>query len=270
MDKKEFQNKIREFYKKNGRDLPWRKDVSFYSIVVSEIMLQQTQVNRVIEKYNAWMEKFKDFEALEKANLEDVLKIWQGLGYNRRALWLKQIADKIIKDHKEPRTIEELKNFPGIGKNTAGSIAAFAFNYPSIFIETNIRRVYIYHFFNTQKTISDNDLLPIIEETLDRENPKEWYYALMDYGTYLASIVDNPNKQSKHYSKQSKFEGSKRSLRGEVLRHILNNSLHIHELKKLVEKHKSIDMFQDVIDELIKEKFIVIKDDILSIYVSNE
>lgn len=258
-DFKAFRDKVWAFYHKYGRhDLPWRVDTSPYSVLVSEVMLQQTQVARVVGKYGEWMKKFPEMNSLAEASGTDVLGTWQGLGYNRRGLWLREAARRVVSDYDEhlPGDPAELVKLPGIGPNTAGSIAAFAYNRPAVFIETNIRRVFIYEFFGdsnditssgrrtlpvtlpkvfseptpagdsvtsiTSSYISDDHLRPLIEVTLDHEHPREWYWALMDYGADLARKVPNPNRQSRHYAKQSKFEGSARQIRGEVLRRLLD------------------------------------------------
>jgi A/G-specific adenine glycosylase len=223
---------IRDYYHDLGRhDLPWRLHLTPYTVFISEIMLQQTQVSRVRVKYAEWLLVFPDFETLCQASVADVISAWQGLGYNRRALRLREAA-QIIRDNfggNLPRDLEKLISLPGIGNNTAGSIAAFAFNLPVTFIETNIRRVFIHHYAELASrdaspvaALSDKQLLPLIEATLDRDNPREWYWALMDYGADLVKRVENPNRQSKHYSVQSKFEGSLRQIRGEVLRQLLD------------------------------------------------
>ncbi|MFX1337395.1 MAG: hypothetical protein ACFFDK_02155 [Promethearchaeota archaeon] len=156
-------------------------------------MLQQTQTRRVSEKFLNFVRKFPNFKALSESSLEEVLKAWQGLGYNRRAIALKKIAETVITEYEGilPDSIEILKSFPQIGHNTASSIAAFAFNKPSIFIETNIRRVYIYFFFPQKQKVDDKNILPIVKKTIDNENPREWYYALMDYGVMLKKNILN-------------------------------------------------------------------------------
>lgn len=266
---KKFQEIIWENYLLYGRhDLPWRKTTDPYKILVSEIMLQQTQVERVLKKYPEFIEKFADFQSLANASAEQILRVWQGMGYNRRALYLKKIAERVVKDFKGelPQDPEILETFPGIGKNTAGAIVTFAFNKPIIFLETNIRRVFI-HFFEAlqepmsaeanfrlrgrrprdeleRRRIDDNELLPIIEQTLDRKNPREWYYAIVDYGAMLGKSAGwrkNPNRKSKHYTKQSQFEGSNRQVRGMILKLLfekkvasenqLVNSLGVSDLK---------------------------------------
>ncbi len=188
-------------------------------------MLQQTQVSRVEAKWRAWCDRYGGFAALAGATNTEVLAAWQGMGYNRRALWLKRAAIVIVSKHggKLPRDVAALMQLPGIGANTAGSIAAFAYNEPTVFIETNIRRVYIHEFFAGAVAVGDKVLLPLIEQTLDRANPREWYWALMDYGTHLARTVPNPNRSSRAYRRQSVFEGSLRQMRGEILRQLVAN-----------------------------------------------
>ena len=220
-----FQAQIWAFYTASGRhNLPWRKTKNPYKIIVSEVMLQQTQVSRVLEKYPEFLKMFPDIESLAKSPLSEVLHVWQGMGYNRRALALKRIAEEVIVKYngKIPRTRAELQTLHGIGPYTAGAICTFAYNKPEIFIETNIRRIFIHHFFAESREVSDKEILPFVEATLDTKNPREWYYALMDYGAHLPKITKtNSNKQSKHYLKQSTFKGSLRELRGKIIR-VLN------------------------------------------------
>jgi A/G-specific adenine glycosylase len=227
----EFQTFIKQQGQLLYRDMPWRNDTSLYSIVVSEIMLQQTQVNRVKVKYAEFMSLFPDFNALAQTSWSEVLEVWQGLGYQRRAKWLWEIA-KIISANGEPEhTIAAWDALPGIGANTAGSILAYTYNLPVVFIETNIRRIFIHHFFADQAGIDDKQLLPLIQASLDRQQPQQWYWALMDYGTELAKTVPNPNRQSKHYAKQSTFRGSQRELRAKVMRALLKTPLTQEELQ---------------------------------------
>ncbi len=210
-----------DFYNTNGRhDLPWRKTENPYWIHVSEAMLQQTQVERVIPKYTAFLKSFPTVQALAEASLGEVLQLWQGLGYNRRAKMLHACAQEIVavRKGKYPTTFEGLKELPGIGPYTAGAISAFACNTPVAIIETNIRTVYTHHFYNDATDVDDKELARVIERTLDTENPREWYWALMDYGAYLKKEFGSINSQSKHYAKQSKFSGSDRQIRGALVR----------------------------------------------------
>lgn len=196
-------------------------------------MLQQTQVSRVLVKYAEWLSVFPDMAALAGASVADVTRAWQGLGYNRRGLWLRHAAQMIVADYGGilPRDPAELVKLPGIGPNTAGSVAAFAYDEPVVFIETNIRRVFLHEFFADREDVSDKELMPLIAKALDTDSPREWYWALMDYGADLARRVENPNRRSKHYAVQSKFEGSLRQVRGEVLRQLLSGGRRLEEFE---------------------------------------
>jgi len=252
-----FRHIISDYYQVHGRKLPWRNTRNPYHILVSEIMLQQTQVGRVIEKYEQFLSAFPDFTSLASAPLREILGIWQGMGYNRRAIALKQIAFAVMTSYKGilPSSEETLLNLPGIGKATASSILSFAFNKPSVFIETNIRRVFIHFFFNGRENIRDADILPIVEKTLDTANPREWYYALMDYGSMLKTTTQNPNRKSAHYTRQKSFEGSRRQLRGKVLKEILATPS-ITESSLAKHAGQNSEAIREVLDQLQKEGFI--------------
>lgn len=183
-------------------------------------MLQQTQVERVVRTYGEFLAEFPDFLSLSRAPLKKILRVWQGMGYNRRAIALREAARIVVRDFGGvlPDSIEKLTALPGIGRATASSTVAFAFNKPSVFIETNIRRVFIHHFFSDKENVRDDEILPLVEKTLDRKNPREWYWALMDYGSMLKKKVPNPNRKSAHYQKQSRFEGSNRQIRGKIVK----------------------------------------------------
>ena len=220
-----FQAIIQHYHTHKRRSFPWRDDISPYRVVVSEIMLQQTQTDRVLPKFNLFVEQFPDFQALADAPFHDVLRFWKGLGYNRRAMALQKIAQIVVADHGGmlPQEPEILETFPGIGKATARSIAAFAFNLPTTFIETNIRTVFIYFFFKNRTDVHDKELEPLILKTVDNKSPREWYYALMDYGVMLKKTVGNVSRLSSHYTKQSKFQGSDRQIRGMILQILLDH-----------------------------------------------
>ena len=164
---RKFEKTVWNYYAKHRRSFPWREDITPYRIVVSEIMLQQTQVSRVVPKFQSFMRKFPDFETLAATPLREVLAEWQGLGYNRRGLQLKKLAEMVIATGDLPRTKEALIELPGIGPNTAGSILAFAYNIPQAFIETNIRSVFIYFFFkNSRRKVDDKEILKLVEISL--------------------------------------------------------------------------------------------------------
>jgi len=234
MTTKKFQKIIWQYYQTHGREFPWRKTTDPYKILVSETMLQQTQTERVIPKYKLWLKLFPNFKALHRAPLQKVLKAWQGLGYNRRAIALKRTAEIIMKtyDGKFPKDLSKILSLPGIGPYTASAVSVFSFNMPLPCIETNIRTVYIHFFFKDSSRVSDKDLLRLIEQTLDRKNPREWFYALMDYGVWLKKTGLNRNSQSKHYTKQSPFKGSNRELRAKIVRLITEKPQTFASLKK--------------------------------------
>ena len=232
-----FRKTVWAYYKKYGRhDLPWRKDHDPYRILVSEVMLQQTQVERVIPFYRNFLKKFPTVRALARASLSDVLRNWQGLGYNRRAKMLHQAAKESVMNYggKFPTNAAELEKFPGIGPYTARAVAAFAFNQDVIVIETNIRTAVIHHFFQKKKKISDVEIEKVLVQTLPkglpagrqacfsagRQGSRAWYSALMDYGAYLKRSGISHNARSKTYTKQSKFTGSLREARGAILREL--------------------------------------------------
>ena len=218
-----FQQIIYEPYYRHPRILPWRKTRNPYRILVSEIMLQQTQVERVLGKYGPFISRFPDFSSLAAAPLCEVLQLWQGLGYNRRAIALQKICRAVTDEYhgRLPASREGLLGLPGIGQYTASAILTFTRNHPNVFIETNIRRVFIHFFFPDREQVADTELLPLIEKTLDTSNSREWYYALMDYGVTLKKTQENPNKRSAHYRRQTPFHGSNRQLRGAILRTLL-------------------------------------------------
>lgn len=259
-DIKNFQKVVWGYYHDHARSMPWRDNHDPYWVVVSEVMLQQTQVSRVLPKFEAWVKRFPDWQSLAAAPLGDALHEWQGLGYNRRGRWLHQLAQVVVGEYrgKLPEGPAELVKLPGIGPNTAGSIAAFAFNAPVVFIETNIRRVFIHHFFEDEEGITDTQLLPLIKESLNPENPREWYYALMDYGAYLAKQVPNPNRRSKHYVRQSTFEGSNRQLRAQILRYILEHKVASrNDIKKAFAKTESAKI-DSVLRQYIQENLLTL------------
>lgn len=239
MNKREalFVETVLTYYKEHGRySLPWRQVTDPYLILVSEIMLQQTQVDRVIPKYQAFIERWPTAEQLALASLRDVLIEWQGLGYNRRAKYLHECAKAIVNEYQGtfPASMKELQKLPGIGAYTAGAIMAFAYNISVPLIETNVRTVFIHHFFKREETVTDEAILRLVARTLPTDNPRQWYAALMDYGTYLKQTLPPVHRKSAVYKKQSTFKGSNRQLRGMVVRLLLNRER--ISLKKLVKE----------------------------------
>ena len=253
----EFRERIWRYYQENRRDLPWRDTTDPYRILVSEVMLQQTQVDRVREKYLRFIDRFPDVRTLAGATAAEVLAVWQGLGYNRRALSLRQAAVQLEQDHdgRIPDDDAYLRSLPGIGPYTAAAIRAFAFNRPVVMIETNIRRVYLHFFFRDRTGVADRGILPLIAATVDRENPREWYNALMDYGYCLGVRTDNPNRRSRHYQRQAPFEGSNRQLRGRIIRTLVEGGeMSYDDLSRAVGDSASV--FEPVLSQLEAEGFI--------------
>ncbi len=222
---KKFQNTILGSYETHSRTFPWRHAKSPYEVLVSEFMLQQTQTSRVLLKYEPFIRAFPNFHALASAPLNHVLRHWQGLGYNRRALMLQKTAHIVAHEFGGvlPADPALLGTLPGIGSATAGALCTFAFHLPVIFIETNIRAVFLHFFFPNQQKVHDTAILPLIKQTLDAKNPQRWYYALMDYGVLLKKHYPRINEQSAHYHKQSVFKNSNRQIRGQILKLLLKN-----------------------------------------------
>jgi A/G-specific adenine glycosylase len=224
---RDFQTEVMEFYETKGRhEMEWRLQSDPYRVVVSEVMLQQTQVPRVAAMYPEFIKKFPDFAALTMAPQSKLLTAWQGMGYNRRALNLQKLAIKITEEFGGvlPEDPDILATLPGIGPATSRSIAAFAFNHPVVFIETNIRRVFIHYFFSDTTVVDDRDLLPLVAACLLPNRSREWYWALMDLGSVLKTSTPNPNRRSRQYAKQSTFDGSDRQIRGSLLRLLLSGT----------------------------------------------
>lgn len=248
----QFQKVVWDYYEAHGRhDLPWRSpqpDGSFdpYKILVSEIMLQQTQVGRVIPKYVEFLQRFPTVGKLADAPLGEVLRLWQGLGYNRRAKFLHQAANMAVRDFGSefPSDLHELVKLPGVGKNTAAAIYVYSFNKPAAFIETNIRTAFIHHFFKGETDIPDGAIATLVEQTLDRREPRVWYWALMDYGSFLKKSVGSLNMLSKHYVKQSPLEGSRRQIRGQVLRLLAERPYALDELRTAISDSRLAEVLQ--------------------------
>lgn len=239
MDQTPFRTMVRTEGARLYRDLPWRRTRDPYGIWLSEVMLQQTQVVRVETRWPEWLERFPTVFDLARADTADVLSAWQGMGYNRRALALKAAAERLAGEYGGtfPESARELESLPGIGPATAQGIRAFAFDLPGIYLETNVRTVFLHHMFPDAPGVPDRELAPLVEASCPfgqvegpgpyaepqdaRDTPRSWYYALLDYGAYLKKSVPNPSRRSKSYTRQSKFEGSRRQKRAETVRILL-------------------------------------------------
>lgn len=252
MNAENFQELIWQKGRELYREMPWRVSTEPYFVLVSELMLQQTQVDRVIPKFNQFIMAFPGIQALAEASLGEVLKVWSGLGYNRRAKFLHEAAKKVMTDFggKIPETYEDLITLPGVGPNTAGAIMAYSFNQPVVFVETNIRTVYFHHFFEDQISISDAELKEKVIETLDKEHPREWYWALMDYGAFLKREGAGAIDRSKHYKKQTPLKGSLREVRGLILKTLAEKDL---TERTLALQLPGDERFEKALDALLKE-----------------
>ena len=215
-----FQKKIFDWWEENRRNFPWRETENPYHILVSEIMLQQTQAPRVVQKYLQFLEKYPTLESLASANQKDLLGIWSGLGYNRRALWLKEAATEILDRKIFPKKIEDLEKLKGIGKYSARSILIFAYNENLATVDTNIRRILISEGFATEEN-SEKELMSIAEMILPKGKSRDWHNALMDYGSIVLTVSKTGIKPT---SKQGKFKGSDREIRGKILKTLLEKT----------------------------------------------
>lgn len=275
-----FQKKILDFAKTNYRVFPWRNTVDPYEILVSEIMLQQTQTERVVPKYTEWLHSFPTMQSLAKASLPEVLTHWNGLGYNRRARFLQQAAKMILEKYNGifPQKAELIDELPGVGEYTAKAVACFAFGAQEVFIETNIRTVYLSTFIlgheiennkneksqksdfqvesdSTKNPIDDTVLLSLIKQTLYKKDVRLWYYALMDYGAKIKKEIGNLNRVSANYVKQSKFKGSLRQARGAIVRQLTRQKR--ATLAEIAKKEDiEIERIQEAAEKLIAEEII--------------
>ncbi|HLX13554.1 MAG TPA: A/G-specific adenine glycosylase [Bacteroidota bacterium] len=176
-------------YRKLGRDFPWRSTSDPYEILISEIMLQQTQASRVKEKLPAFIRKFPNWRALSRASTADLLRAWQGMGYNSRAVRLKQLASVIVNEHggKLPDNIEALRALPGIGPYTASAVMTFAFRKRVPVVDVNIRRVLSRLFALPLRTSDDEKNIWTLAGKLLPHDTYDWTQALMDFGATICT-----------------------------------------------------------------------------------
>ncbi len=230
------------------------------------MMLQQTTVERVIPKYISFLKKFPSFEKLARAPQKDVILLWQGLGYNRRALYVHQAAKMIVQKYGRslPKERKELESLPGVGPYTAGALRVFVHGMSDIVIETNIRGAYLHSFFQKKEKVPDKEILPLVEKTLDRKNPREWYFALMDFGAMLKRTTPNPSRKSLHHHVQAPFLGSRRQVRGKILKIVIERGkVSLLSLARLTGEKTS--PLQALLSSLEKEGFISIRKDKISL-----
>lgn len=288
MNRDPFRTLVRAEGVRLYRDLPWRNTRDPYGIWISEVMLQQTQVPRVLARWGAWLDRFPSVQALAQAPVADVLEEWQGMGYNRRALALKGAAEAIVAEYdgEIPQDTRRLCALPGIGPATAQGIRSFAFDLPGVYLETNVRTVFLHHFFPDVPGVPDRELVPLIQAACpagedaagdlfaiaqdENDTPRSWYYALLDYGAHLKKTVPNPSRRSSSYTRQSAFEGSRRQKRAHIVRMLLDASkcgglLGIDEIAagvndmelKAGRPHVEHELVASILDDLEREGFCV-------------
>lgn len=290
LDVESFRTSVQAEGSRLYRDLPWRRTRDPYAIWLSEVMLQQTQVPRVLTRWQEWVERFPSVEALAAADTADVLAAWQGMGYNRRALALKSAAEIVVREHggEFPRDAVALRALPGIGPATAQGIRSFAFDLPGVYLETNVRTVLLHHFFPDVPGVPDRELIPLAEATCpatpdgetgtdapyatpqdEGDTPRSWYYALLDYGAYLKKTIPNPSRRSSAYTRQSRFEGSRRQKRAHIVRMLLDAHASGAGALSLDEVRIGVDEFElgagrervgesdivSILDDLVREGF---------------
>lgn len=224
-------------------------------ILVSEVMLQQTQVERVIPFYKKFLKMFPTPRALAEASLAEVLRTWQGLGYNRRARMLQSAAKDLVGRSDLPKNSAEWEELPGVGRYTARAVVTFAYNHDEILVETNIRTAVIHHFFSKKKKVSDNEIEKVLVQTLPKGRAREWYSALMDYGAYLKRSGISHNTKSNTYTKQSALKGSLREARGAILRSLAEKPLSQKAIENLLGAPRKSQLKQ-ALGALTKEGFI--------------
>jgi len=261
-DLEAFRTTVWDFYRSHRRTMPWRDIDDAYAVLVSEVMLQQTQVTRVEPLYLAWMETFPTVDALAAAPLSLVLGRWQGLGYNRRAVALKRAAEAVVERYAGavPCDVAALRELPGIGPTTAAAVVNYACKVATPFIETNVRAAVLHHFFADAEGVADRDLMPLIEATWDTADPRGWGYALMDYGTHLKRTLPNPSRRSRHHTKQSRYEGSRRQKRARLLREVLAEPGLVADAYAAA-AGLPVAVAIDVLEELAREGFVACEDE---------
>lgn len=254
------------------RDLPWRDTHDPYAILLSEVMLQQTQVSRVMGRWEQWLETFPTIADLASAPLPPVLELWQGMGYNRRALNLKRCAEEVVAMHDGvvPSDKKALLALPGIGPSTSAGVRIFAFRQPDMYLETNVRAVFIHELFPGRESVADKELVSLVEATCPQDaRVRAWYYALLDYGAHLKKTMPNPTRRSKHYTRQSKFEGSHRQKRAYLLRRVIDDALSTEDLacdlaqseRASGRQEPSVEEVRAILDELEREGFVMRRGD---------
>jgi A/G-specific adenine glycosylase len=265
-----IQDRLLAWFQSNARDLPWRRTRDPYAILVSEVMLQQTQVDRVLPYYERFLRTFPDVESLASAATADVIRLWSGLGYNRRAVNLQRAARAVVElfGGQFPAEPARLRELPGVGAYTAGAIAAFSFERDVAFLDTNMRRVVSRLLFG-DRTVSERELASIAERLVPPGRSWEWNQALIEFGALqctarrpacvVCPLQDHcaafPTMQSTLAAKRARpdrgqvkrFETTSRYFRGRIVETLRglpageNSGIGLHELGAIVREGYSAD-----------------------------
>ncbi len=248
-----FQQKVMDWWSKNARDLPWRNNPGPYEVLVSEVMLQQTQVNRVIPKYLEFLREFPTVEALASSETKRLLTVWSGLGYNRRAVWLREAAREIVARGGFPQEVKDLRELKGIGPYASRSILIFAFNKDLAAVDTNIRRVLIASGF-ANESMTHKEVQAVADALLLRGRSSDWHNALMDYGSEVLTANTTGIAPK---SRQPKFKQSTRQVRGIIVRVLTqNNSMSLRQLLSQLDFECNERDIQPILDQMVAEKLI--------------
>ena len=251
-----FQQKIFSFYQQNKRSLPWRETTDPYKILLSELMLQQTQVSRVVSYYEQWIARWPTLEALASASRAEVLKAWMGLGYNTRAVHLHKAAQKIVAEYEGDvnAAMKQYTEVPGVGRYTAHAVQIFSTNADLVTVDTNIRRIFIAEF-HLPEDLSAQELWKIAAQCLPRGRSREWHNALMDYGALQQTAKKTGIRP---VSQQSSFEGSDRQIRAAVLRFLLSGPSSFEIIHQTLGGEQM--RLRKILDKMVDEELLVQQD----------
>ena len=266
--KQTFQKKIFQWWKVNKRDLPWRHTHDPYKILVSEVMLQQTTVSRVLTKYPVFIKAYPTVKDLANASSGDILRIWKGMGYNRRALYLLQTAKTIHEKYynKFPISEQLLSKLPGLGKYTARAVLVFAFRKDIAMVDTNIRQI-LTHFFFHDKPQSEKIIQELADQLVPIGKSWEWHQAMMDYGAMNASEWRRPERSRRMERKPTPFKETNRYFRGRIIDLLREKSYKEKELIEnlYLEYGKDKIFYIDLLKKLEKDGLVVQKNNFWSL-----
>ena len=275
--KKHFNQMLFRWHKAHYREMAWRNTRNPYRILVSEVMLQQTQVERVREKYAEFLKQFPSVHILAKAQLGDVIRAWSGLGYNRRAKYLHECVKEVLLNHqgKFPNDMTTLMTLPGIGLSTAGALQAFAFGEDEPMIDTNIRRILTRTFFSPKMSrlrldmvgVSDKELYVFAKSLIPKGKGREWNYAMLDLGATLCTArhhsklcplakLHGPVSDFVYKKPQKKFANSDRFYRGRILSQLLISPHTSESLQEVLALEQGL--LHLILTKLAKEHLIVV------------